>query len=1076
VDGANLIQRVKDRDPAALAEIYVRYQPAVYRCIFYRVGDAGTAEDLTGEVFVRLVENMDRFPDQDGQLLAWLCSIAHDLTSDGHRRTGRSPPLASEEGNAGAIHPQEATEQRLSPQHLAAAIARLTDDQSQAVLLKFLEGLDNETVAWVLGQPVDAVQSLQWQALAALTAALACCDATQAPQRSGPREEELERLQKEFTQNVAHELRTPLTLIQGYNELLLTGTLGPLQSEQQDALEVVCERIEELSRVIHSLTFTRAIPADALALAPVSVPESLENALNQYRHIAERAGIQFETDLPDELPLALGDQKRLGVAFSQMLHNAVKFSPDGGLVRVRAWADEGWVYVAVQDQGIGIAPEHLEAVFDRFYQVDGSATRRFGGVGMGLAVVRAIADAHNGRVWASSEGLGKGSIFTLALPVRPAESPASSRLLSPERHRLFEQGLGQALDECLSLLEESRATLDECLAHYPEYSADLRPLLETALKVRRAPRPAPSHAAFAAGERLMLQALAEKKRAQTVSPSPLARCVEWFVDLFRRLEGPAVSRRSLALQPALAVALALVLLVFSGWSLLTWFGGTVAQTGTLVQVKGAVEILPVGSEAWRLSSVGDRIESGDRIRTGSFSAATLVFFDGSTTDMRANTEATVAQMSSRRGGRGKVIVLHQWLGQTYNRVNRLRDETSHFRVETPTAVTAVRGTEFAIAIESNGATRVAVVEGVVNVTAEETTVAVLAGQETRVLPEQSPLAARPIRTATPTPWSTPSPTPPAQETPDHLLTPEPTQESGPTEVAELPRTPTPSEVVEFPRTPTPSATLEPTEVPRSTETPAPALTPTPRPMPTQWRSTPTPLPTHTPTPTFTPTRTSTPTPTPTRTSTPTPTPSSTPTATSTPTPTPTPTSTPTPTPTRTSTPTPTPSSTPTATSTPTPTATPTVVPTKTHTPTPTATATFTPTATSTLTPTAISAVAPTAKHTPTPTSGTTGNVVIIDSFYDGTDSQEPDEHIDIRNDDTQPIQLNGWTLRNEADDVFTFPDFVIQPGQVCRVYTGEDHPEWCGFNYGSDLAIWSNDGDCAYLGDSAGTPIHTYCY
>jgi len=100
----------------------------------------------------------------------------------------------------------------------------------------------------------------------------------------------------------------------------------------------------------------------------------------------------------------------------------------------------------------------------------------------------------------------------------------------------------------------------------------------------------------------------------------------------------------------------------------------------------------------------------------------------------------------------------------------------------------------------------------------------------------------------------------------------------------------------------------------------------------------------------------------------------------------------------------------------------------------------------------------------------------MDIFYDGAGSQEPDEHVDIRNADTQPIQLNGWTLRDEANHVFAFPRFVMQPGQVCRVYTNEDHPEWYGFNYGSGLAIWDNGGDCAYLWDSAGTPIDTYCY
>lgn len=103
--------------------------------------------------------------------------------------------------------------------------------------------------------------------------------------------------------------------------------------------------------------------------------------------------------------------------------------------------------------------------------------------------------------------------------------------------------------------------------------------------------------------------------------------------------------------------------------------------------------------------------------------------------------------------------------------------------------------------------------------------------------------------------------------------------------------------------------------------------------------------------------------------------------------------------------------------------------------------------------------------------------MIVDIFYDGVvSSSEPDEYVVIRNDDASPIQLQSWTLRDNADHTFTFPSFVMQPGQVCRVYTNENHPEWCGFNYGSGSAIWNNSGDCAYLRDGTGTQVDEYCY
>lgn len=166
--------------------------------------------------------------------------------------------------------------------------------------------------------------------------------------------------------------------------------------------------------------------------------------------------------------------------------------------------------------------------------------------------------------------------------------------------------------------------------------------------------------------------------------------------------------------------------------------------------------------------------------------------------------------------------------------------------------------------------------------------------------------------------------------------------------------------------------------------------------------------------------------------------------------------------------------------TPTPTQTPTPTPTievPTNTPEP-STAIPTQTTTPTSTPTSTSQAAPTSTFTPTPTSGpvNSGNVDITTIFYDGTGSQEPDEYVQIVNNDTRSIQLQNWTLRDDGNHVYTFPSYVMQPGQTCRVYTNQNHPEYCGFNYGSGSAIWNNSGDCAYLRDAASNQIDQYCY
>jgi len=168
-DEATLIRRAREGDPSAFAEIYDRYQPAIYRYIFYRVGDTATAEDLTSEVFVRLVEKNYHLTYQGRPLLAWLYTIARNLVTDYHRRSGQVTVLPLDERLVdGATDTEEGHEHMLIRQRLAGAIARLTEDQRQVILLKFFEGLDNETVARVLGKSIGAVKALQHRGLAAL--------------------------------------------------------------------------------------------------------------------------------------------------------------------------------------------------------------------------------------------------------------------------------------------------------------------------------------------------------------------------------------------------------------------------------------------------------------------------------------------------------------------------------------------------------------------------------------------------------------------------------------------------------------------------------------------------------------------------------------------------------------------------------------------------------------------------------------------------------------------------------------------------------------------------------------------
>jgi len=225
----------------------------------------------------------------------------------------------------------------------------------------------------------------------------------------------LDRLREQMIQNVGHELRTPLTLVQGYVELLLNGELGPIQPLQRSALQIIYERTQTLAHMIGNLTALRAVRPESMVMAPHSLPEALDWVVEHYRHRAEGAGITIKAEVSEGVPTILADREHLLLAVSQLLDNAIKFSPQGGTVRIRIWSEGDWVNLAVQDEGIGIPREHLPHIFERFYQVDGSTTRRFGGMGIGLALVWEIMEAHRGFVRVESE-VGKGSTFVLSFP------------------------------------------------------------------------------------------------------------------------------------------------------------------------------------------------------------------------------------------------------------------------------------------------------------------------------------------------------------------------------------------------------------------------------------------------------------------------------------------------------------------------------------------------------------------------------------------------------------------------------------------------------------------------------------
>jgi signal transduction histidine kinase len=228
---------------------------------------------------------------------------------------------------------------------------------------------------------------------------------------------ELNQLKANLISNVSHELRTPLAHIKGYIELMADSQLGEVNPEQANALEVVRRATERLGRLIEDLIeFSSASRTGlALNLTPVLIPVLLSQAVERSAEKAKRAGVALELKVDGQMPQLLADRQRLSWVVHQLLDNAIKFTPDGGRVTLRAAPEKRAVLIEVADTGIGIPQERLQEVFEPFHQLDGSPTRRYGGTGLGLALVRLILDAHGAPLNLESR-VGEGTRVTFTLP------------------------------------------------------------------------------------------------------------------------------------------------------------------------------------------------------------------------------------------------------------------------------------------------------------------------------------------------------------------------------------------------------------------------------------------------------------------------------------------------------------------------------------------------------------------------------------------------------------------------------------------------------------------------------------
>ncbi len=230
----------------------------------------------------------------------------------------------------------------------------------------------------------------------------------------------LEKVRKDFVANVSHELRTPLTSIKGYVEALLDGALSdPAQAEP--FLRIILKQADRLNLLIEDLLQLSQIESGQVALKrePVEIPSLIDRSLAMIKPLADKKRHAIHVAIPPDLPLIQGDDERLGQVLTNLLDNAVKYTPEGGAIEVsgRAVSEGGLpqVELCVADSGVGIPPADRPRVFERFYRVDKARSRELGGTGLGLSIVKHLVEAHRGTVWVEGNRPA-GSRFLIRLP------------------------------------------------------------------------------------------------------------------------------------------------------------------------------------------------------------------------------------------------------------------------------------------------------------------------------------------------------------------------------------------------------------------------------------------------------------------------------------------------------------------------------------------------------------------------------------------------------------------------------------------------------------------------------------
>ena len=234
------------------------------------------------------------------------------------------------------------------------------------------------------------------------------------------------RTKSEFLANMGHELRTPLNHILGFTELVVDKKIGGLNAEQEDFLKEVLQSGRHLLALVNGVLDLSKVEVGRmeLSLSRVFPRPLMDNSLMMVKAKALKQRIELIAHIPEQPDSFSGDEFKLKQVLVNLLDNALKFTPEGGTIKVRTSLENGCsggdkgLRFSVIDSGIGLDPGDLERIFQPFEQADNSISRRYQGAGLGLALSRKLVELHGGRIWAESEGEGKGSAFHFVVPFR----------------------------------------------------------------------------------------------------------------------------------------------------------------------------------------------------------------------------------------------------------------------------------------------------------------------------------------------------------------------------------------------------------------------------------------------------------------------------------------------------------------------------------------------------------------------------------------------------------------------------------------------------------------------------------